>query len=237
LITKAFLLAAGLGTRLRPLTNTIPKCLIPICDKPLLGWWIDLMEKHGIKEVLINLHHLSEQVMIFVNSYPTKIKFLFFYEKKLLGSGGTLRENKDFIKNENAFFILYADNLTNYDLTLFYKFHEKKNQLLSMALFTTDNPQICGIAALDESDLINSFEEKPKLPKSNQANGGLYIAKPEVIDLIPELEITDIGFHLLPQLVGRMAGWKTNDYLIDIGTFDNLQKATREWYKIIEKEK
>lgn len=237
MITKAFLLAAGLGTRLRPLTNIIPKCLVPICDKPLLGWWIDLMEKHGIKEVLINLHHLSEQVIFFINSYPTKIKFRFFYEKKLLGSGGTLRENKGFIKNEKAFFILYADNLTNYDLTLFYEFHEKKEQLLSMALFTTDTPQICGIAAVDENDIVFSFEEKPKLPKSNQANAGLYIAKPEVIDLIPNLEITDIGFHLLPQLVGKMAGWKSNNYLIDIGTFDNLYKANSEWSKITKKEK
>ena len=234
MITKAFLLAAGLGTRLRPLTNSIPKCLIPICNKPLLGWWIDLMEKHGIKEVMINLHHFSEQVKAFIKSYPTNLQFIFFYEKKLLGSGGTLRENKEFIKNENAFFIFYADNLTNYDLTLFSDFHEAKEQLLSMALFKTDNPRICGIATLDENNIIINFEEKPKFPKSDLANAGLYITKPEVIDLIPNLEITDIGFHLLPRLVGKMAGWKSNKYLIDIGTFNNLNKANREWSKIIK---
>ncbi len=235
MITKAFLLAAGLGTRLRPLTNTIPKCLVHVCDKPLLGWWIDLMEKHGIKEVLINLHHFSEQVIAFIQTYPTKIRFHFFYEKNLLGSAGTLRENKEFIKRENAFFIFYADNLTNYDLTFFSEFHEKKGQLLTMALFRTDNPQICGIAALDENNIIISFEEKPKFPKSNLANAGLYIANPEVIDLIPNLEVTDIGFHLLPELVDKMAGWKSENYLIDIGTFDNLNKANQEWSKIIEK--
>jgi mannose-1-phosphate guanylyltransferase len=232
LITKAFLLAAGLGTRLRPLTDTIPKCLVPICDKPLLAWWIDLMEKHGIQEVLINLHHLSEQVIAFIESYPTKIKFHFFYEKKLLGSAGTLRENKEFVKNENSFFILYADNLTNYDLTLFSKFHEKNKQPLSMALFKTDNPKICGIAGLDKNNIVTSFEEKPLFPKSNLANAGLYIAKPEVIDLIPNLEITDIGFNLLPQLVGKMAGWESDDFLMDIGTFENLNKANKECYKI-----
>jgi mannose-1-phosphate guanylyltransferase len=232
LITKAFLLAAGLGTRLKPLTDTTPKCLVPICNKPLLAWWIDLMEKHGIEEVLINLHHLSEQVISFIESYQTKIKFHFFYENKLLGSAGTLRENKEFVRNENSFFILYADNLTNYDLNLFSKFHEKKNQPLSMALFKTDNPKICGIAALDENNIVTSFEEKPEFPKSNLANAGLYVAKPEIIDLIPNLEITDIGFNLLPQLVGKMAGWESDDFLMDIGTFENLNKANKECYKI-----
>lgn len=235
MITKAFLLAAGLGTRLRPFTDKVPKCLVPIYDKPLLGWWIDLLEKHGVEEVLINLHHLGDQVTAFINSYPTIIKFRFFYEEKLLGSAGTLRDNKEFIKNEKAFFILYADNLTNYDLTLFSEFHEKSNLPFSMALFETTKPQMCGIAELDENDVVTSFEEKPKYPKSSLANAGLYIAKPEILDLIPGLEITDIGFHLLPQLVGKMAGWRSNNYLIDIGTIDNLNKANNEWLSIINK--
>jgi mannose-1-phosphate guanylyltransferase len=235
LITKAFLLAAGLGTRLKPLTDKIPKCLVSICGKPLLGWWIDLMEKHGIEEVLINLHHLSEHVVTYINSYPTKIQFHFFYEKKLLGSGGTLRENKEFVKNEKAFFIFYADNLTNYDLTLFSMFHKKNEQLLSMALFETDNPQASGIAELNENNIIIDFVEKPKVPKSNLANAGLYVATPQVIDMIPNLKVTDIGFHLLPKLIGKMSGWRNNNYLIDVGTIEKLNKANNEWSKIIKK--
>jgi len=234
LITKAFLLAAGLGTRLRPITDRIPKCLVPICQKPLLGWWIDLMEKHKIKEVVINLHHLGDQVEKFINDYPTKIKFHFFYEEKLLGSGGTIRENKDFVQNEESFFILYADNLTNYNLTAFSEFHREKKQLLSMALFETDKPSDCGIAKVSKKNIVIDFEEKPKFPKSNLANAGLYIAKPDIIDLIPNLETTDIGFHLLPKLVGKMAGWETNGFLIDIGTIENLNKANNECSKIIE---
>lgn len=234
MITKAFLLAAGLGTRLKPITDKIPKCLVPICGKPLLAWWIDLMEKHGIKEVLINLHYLGNQVEKFLNSYPTKIKFELFYEEKLLGSGGTLRENKDFVKNEESFFILYADNLTNFDLTLFSEFHKNSKQLLSMALFETENPTMCGIAELNDKNIIINFEEKPKNPKSKLANAGLYVANPEILGIIPNEEITDLGFHLLPKLVGKMAGWKTNDFLIDIGTVENLNKANLEWSKILE---
>jgi len=234
LITKAFLLAAGLGTRLKPVTDQIPKCLVPICGKPLLAWWIDLMERHGIKEVLINLHYLSNQVEEFLNSYSTQIKFHLFYEEKLLGSGGTLRENKNFVKDEKAFFILYADNLTNYNLTLFSDFHEKNKQLLSMALFEARDPKMCGISELDDNNIIINFEEKPQYPKSNLANAGLYVANPEILDLIPNQGVTDIGFHLLPKLIGSMAGWKTNDFLIDIGTLENLNKANTEWAKIIE---
>jgi len=232
--TKAFLLAAGLGTRLKPITDKIPKCLVPICGKPLLGWWIDLMERHGIKEVLINLHYLSNQVEEFLNSYSTQIKFHLFYEEKLLGSGGTLRENKNFVKDEKAFFILYADNLTNYNLTLFSDFHEKNKQLLSMALFEARDPKMCGISELDDNNIIINFEEKPKYPKSKLANAGLYIAKPAIIDLIPNMEVTDIGFHLLPKLIGSMAGWKSKNFLMDIGTLENLNKANKDWSKIIK---
>lgn len=233
---KAFLLAAGLGTRLKPLTDSIPKCLVNINNKPLLAWWIQLFEKHGVGEVLINLHHHSEKVRTYIESLDTKIKFQFFFEKKLLGSAGTLRENKNFVKDEKHFFICYADNLTNYDLSGFLEFHKKNTNPFSMALFRTDTPTTKGIALLNENNVIIDFEEKPKIPKSNLANAGLYISSPEILEMIPEYEVTDIGFHLLPQLIGRMNGWKTEDYLRDIGNPSDLAKAEKEWIAIIKGE-
>lgn len=233
---KAFLLAAGCGTRLRPVTNSIPKCLVPINNKPLLLWWVELFEKHGVNEVLINLHHFPEQVIDFINGLVTPIKFHFFKEEKLLGSGSTLRLNKKFAENESEVLIAYADNLTNYNLTRFREFHIMNNKIFSMALFNTANPSSCGIAQLDTNNIIIEFEEKPNYPKSNLANAGLYFAKPEVLDMIPDIEQADIGFHLLPLLVNRMAGWKTDDYLIDIGTIENLRKAEMEW-PLFNKEK
>jgi mannose-1-phosphate guanylyltransferase len=233
---KAFLLAAGLGTRLRPLTDKIPKCLAPICGKPLLGWWIELFEKHGIDGVLINLHHFPEAVKEYINLRSTSVKFHFSFEKKLLGSGGTLRENKLFIKNEDVFFIFYADNLTNYNLSNFLNFHNSHSNPFSMALFKTANPTAKGIALLNENKTIIDFEEKPANPKSNLANAGIYISTPPILDLIPDYELTDIGFHLLPQLIGRMNGWETSDYLIDIGTHDDLKQAEKDWCKTLDKE-
>ena len=153
---KAFLLSAGYGTRLKPLTNNIPKCLVPICGKPLLAWWMDLFEKHGINEVLINTHYLADEVREFIeyyNAQKTGVTLIESYEKDLLGSGGTVAINKSFIKNEEKFLICYADNLTNIDLSELIKFHTKKQGILTMGLFYTNNPKECGIAAIDSHDL------------------------------------------------------------------------------------
>jgi len=232
---KAFLLAAGLGARLKPITDSIPKCLVPVCGKPLLGWWIDLFKKHYIDEVLINLHHFPEKVKEYLNSNSEGIKFHFFYEEALLGSAGTLRENKNFVKNEKEFFILYADNLTDVNLSAFLEFHRSHNNFFSMGLFKSQNPSACGIALVNDEGVINDFEEKPKNPKSNLASAGIFLSAPQVLDLIPKKEITDIGFHLIPKLVKRMNGWLINDYLIDIGTQKNLKKAEVKWASLVKK--
>lgn len=234
---KAFVLAAGLGTRLRPITNNVPKCLVPVCGKPLLGWWLELLYKHGITEILINLHYLPGQVVEFINTVTIPIKIKTVFEKELAGSGGTLRNNKDFVRNEDDFFVVYADNLTNYNLSEFYRFHRENGMDFSMALFRAGNPSACGIATLNENCTIVDFQEKPKNPKSDLANAGLYIMKPHILDIIPDKPLTDIGFDLLPQLVGKMAGWESKDFLMDIGTLENLKRASEIWQELIDKEK
>ena len=230
---KAFLLAAGIGSRLRPITDEIPKCLVPIKGKPLLGWWFDLLELHNIDEVLINLHYLPELVVDFVKTYDTKVKVHFYFEKELLGSAGTLRENKEFVKNEDAFFILYADNLTNVNLSRFYEDFKMRNSLFSMALFDSDKPEMCGIATLDRDNKIIDFIEKPKFPSSNLANAGMYLAMPKVLDLIPDGDVVDFGYEVLPKLKGMMYGYKLNEYILDIGTLENLKKAENSWKSLI----
>jgi len=224
---KSFLLAAGLGTRLRPLTNTIPKCLVQVAGKPLLEWWILLFEKYGINEVLINTHYLSEQVEEYISNYKSDIKFELFYEKNLLGSAGTIRANKDFIQNEK-FLIVYADNLTNFNIRKFVKFHKSHKLPFSVALFKTDMPKTKGIVELDKDNRVISFEEKPRNPKSNLANAGIYIAEPEIINLIDK-DISDIGCDILPRLVGNMQGFYDDYYLLDIGTHKHLEQAKKEW--------
>lgn len=229
---KAFLLAAGYGTRLRPLTDTIPKCLVPIQGRPMLGWWFELLRGHGISEVLVNTHYLPEPVREFIaqqNRAHDGLTAYEYYEPELLGSGGTIRANRDFVAGEESFLICYADNLTNADLSAFERFHCTHDGVLSMALFHTNLPHQCGIAALDQTARITEFEEKPTHPKSDLANAGMYLARQAVFDLLPEKPVLDFGKDVLPRLIGHMFGWQTEGYLIDIGTMENYERANKEW--------
>ena len=233
---KAFLLAAGLGTRLRPLTLSVPKCLVPINGKPLLQWWIELFKKHGISEVMINTSYLRDQVAEFIhknNSSNSGVTLYETYEEQLLGSGGTVRNNKQFVQNEESFMIAYADNLTDTDLSAFQSFHRDicipNNGILSMALFRTNLPKQCGIAELDSDSRIRAFTEKPEHPVSNLANAGIYIARREIFDYLHDAELLDFGKDVLPKLTGKMFGWENTGYLLDIGTPENYNKAQLEW--------
>ena len=231
---KTFLLAAGYGTRLRPITETIPKCLVPIQGQPLLGWWFSLLRRHGVTEVLVNTHYLPEAVREFMAEYRKRDTGLIIheaYEPQLRGSGGTIRENRAFVKDEDDFLICYADNLTDANLTAFQAFHREHGGVLSMALFRTNVPEQCGIAEIDEQHRVTSFVEKPEHPPSNLANAGMYIANQRIFDFLdPDKPLLDFGRDVLPQLTGQMYGWHTQGYLRDIGTMENYLRANEEWF-------
>jgi len=227
---KAFLLAAGVGARLRPLTDTLPKCLVPVGDTPLLGIWFRLLAQHGVNAVLVNTHHLAAQVEAYVSSQPVSgLDVTLVYEEELLGSAGTVAANRGFVENEEAFFILYADNLTNVDLSDMYRFHRNKQSPFTMGLFETSEPRECGIASLDETGRVRAFIEKPVQPESNLANSGLYVAGPSLFDLLPEHGFADFGFDVIPLLVGKMYGYPIGQYFCDLGTPERLARARRDW--------
>jgi mannose-1-phosphate guanylyltransferase len=227
---KAFLLAGGMGRRLRPLTDDCPKCLVPIAGKPLLNYWLYLCKRHGITELLINLHHHTELVESYLrNLVNGGIKLVLFREKQLLGSGGTIAANADFICRERDFYILYADNLTNVNLTSLLEYHRAHDGVVTMGLFRTPAPDQCGIVELDSRGLITSFLEKPARPRSDLANAGVFVASPKLLTYIPEDQVVDLGHHVLPKLVGRMYGYVIEEYLQDIGTMENYLDALRQW--------
>ncbi len=237
---KAFLLAAGKGTRLKPYTDSIPKCLIPIHGKPLLEIWLDHLRLQGVQEVLINTHHHAHQVEAFVHSYSHRrdIHIVLSNEPELLGSAGTIWLRRDFVDSEDDFMIFYADNLTSVDLKQFAKFHRKcrrKNGILTMGLFHAPNPRACGIAEMDSDQKILAFTEKPENPISNLANAGIYLASREIFEFFPSTSletsasVLDFGHHILPLLASRMYGYPITEYLRDIGTIESYQQALTEW--------
>lgn len=236
---KAFLLAAGAGTRLRPLTDRIPKCLVPIHGVPLLEIWLKLFEKYEIKEVLINTHHMAEAVERFVADAGGRVapKIRLAHEARLLGSAGTVLANRPFVADGADFLIAYADNLTDLNIAQMAAFHaraRKMGGLLTMGLVRAPDPTACGIAALDDGGRIVRFEEKPEQPESDLANAGLYMAAAGLPDAMESLApesggVFDFGFHVLPKLTGRMFGYPIPEYLRDIGTPAAYEAAQREW--------
>ncbi|WP_281254502.1 nucleotidyltransferase family protein [Paenibacillus rigui] len=222
-------MAAGLGTRLRPLTNQMPKCLVPIKGKPLLEIWLELLEKHGVTEVLINLHYKAEMVHVFLQQYNGPIRVHCVYEEQLLGSAGTIRENQAFVQAGEPFFIINADNLTNINLTRMMEAYLANPSILFMALFQSADPQSCGIAVLGERQMITGFVEKPVQPKSNLANAGIYIADERLFSYLTKDTPADLGTDVFPQLIGIMKGYMLSEYLLDIGTMEAYLKAQEEW--------
>jgi len=225
---KAFLLAAGKGTRLQPLTFKTPKCLVPICGKPLIEYWFDLFKIYGINEILLNTSHLAGEVQSYVNSHSGNIEINVTYEKMLLGSGGTIKENWDFIEGENEFFIFYADNLTNVNLGNILDFHNENDKDFTLGLFRVPNPEECGIVLMDDDMTITSFIEKPENPSSNLAFAGIMLGSPGLIDYFPERDVFDLGHDVLPSLVGHASGYIFDDYLLDVGTPEKLTQAEND---------
>jgi mannose-1-phosphate guanylyltransferase len=227
---KAFLLAAGMGKRLRPLTNDRPKCMIPVAGKPLLHYWLYLCKRYNIKELLINLCHHPSLVEDYLSKLdPDSLHIEIFHEDQLLGSGGTVAANADFIEGERDFYILYADNLTNVNLESLLDFHRSHDGLVTMGLFRTPVPEQCGIVELDARGQVISFQEKPAHPRSNLANAGVLVATPDLLSYIPEGRDIDLGHHVLPRLVGRMHGYVIEEYLQDIGTMEKYLDALKQW--------
>ncbi|HEY6351049.1 MAG TPA: nucleotidyltransferase family protein [Candidatus Angelobacter sp.] len=222
---KAFLLAAGSGTRLRPLTDDLPKCLLPIQGVPLLQIWLENCRAAGIHDVLINVHAHADKVREFAARQKCGVRLTIVEERELLGSAGTLAENRQFVANEESFFVLYADVLTDLDLREIQAFHRRKNMMATLGVYQVLDPGRCGIVSMDQDDIIERFVEKPGHPESNWAFSGIMLASPQVIDLIPAKRPTDIGFDLLPQLAGKMAAYRITSYLLDIGTPENYADA------------
>lgn len=228
---KALLLAAGLGTRLRPITNTIPKCLVPINGKPLLEYWLENLTYAGVTEFLINTHYFNQQVEDFINTSKYKNHVTLVYEEELLNTAGTILANKTFFKNE-AFLLVHADNLCFCDFSAFIDSHKKriKETEITMMLFKTDTPSSCGIVELDQNNIVQGFYEKIQNPPSNLANGAVYICEASIISFLESLNKKEIDFSLdvIPTYIGKINTYLNDIYLKDIGTIQNYALAQVE---------
>ena len=225
---RALLLAAGLGTRLRPITNTIPKCLVPISGTPLLQIWLERLTEADIESFLINTHYLSDQVKAFVEESSFRKKIQLVHENNLLGTAGTLIDNLDFFQGEDGL-LIHADNYCLADIGAFEHAHINRplGCVMTMMTFRSDEPSSCGIVEVDEAGVVIGFHEKVENPPGNLANGAVYILSAALLKKMgTELKyITDFSTEVLHRFKGQIFSHEISDVFLDVGTPDRYKKA------------
>jgi len=235
---RALLLAAGLGTRLQPLTDNIPKCLIEIDKKPLLEYWIAMLYKGGVSPLLVNIHHHADKVVNFIKNSPYTAFVTTVHEEKLFGTGGTLLKNRSFFDNEpnEPFLLVHADNLSIFDVKAFVNSHQNRPPgcEITMMTFKTPTPQTCGIVEIDEKGRVRAFHEKVANPPGNMANGAVYIVEPSIFNYLKGLnkEFIDFSTGVIPYYMGRIYAFHNDVYHRDIGTIESYEMACQEFPKI-----
>ncbi|NLI92284.1 MAG: NDP-sugar synthase [Peptococcaceae bacterium] len=228
---KAMILAAGIGTRLRPLTDPIPKPMVPILNTPVMEYSVKLLKQHGINQIVANTHYNAHYIEDYFGHGETfGVQLDYSFEKELLGTAGGVKNNRQFL-NE-TFFVLSGDALTDIDLTEMYKFHKENQSLATIALKSVKDVSNYGVVVTDRTGRILAFQEKPNKQEalSNVVNTGIYLFEPEIFDFIPD-GFYDFGRELFPKLLeigARFFGYVTRDYWCDIGALDVYRKAHRD---------
>lgn len=242
LTSKAMILAAGEGTRLRPLTLDTPKALLPVGGLPLIQHQLAWLKSHGIQEAAINLHHLGEKIKDFLgNGSRWGMRISYSPEETLLGTAGGVKRMEHFFPD--TFVVLYGDILTNFDLSAMVNFHQQKSAVATLVIFEAANPWEVGVVEMDREGRILGFEEKPQssvpspqsLVSSPQspvlASGGVYVLEKQVLDHIRAQGFSDFAYDIFPKLIrlglplyGYVLSSKDH-FIIDIGTWDKYREA------------
>ncbi len=234
---KAMILAAGLGTRLRPLTDNIPKCLIPLGGRPLIDWTLQWLHRYGVTECMINLHYLHEKVCSFVgdgSQYGLHVRFSF--EPELLGTAGAIKKVESFF--DRPFFVIYSDNFSQWDLGKLRLAYETKDSKAVIAVHWREDVIQSGMVEMDGDNRILRFVEKPKPESitSHYANAGFYFLDPGVLDYIPENEFFDFAFDVFPKMLQegkKIHAVKMEDPIIGIDTIESYKKANELALKLL----
>ncbi len=225
---RALILAAGLGSRLRPITESIPKPLMPIFGRPLLEYWLEILWKNEVRDVVVNYHYMPDLMRSFLSRERFEGWVTGFYEPDLLGTAGTVREVLR-RSSDRPLLLLHGDNLCSCDFNDFLTFHDQRRPKLasmSMMTFRTESPKECGIVELDDDGLVIAFHEKVAHPPSSLANAAIYVIDRPVQDwILNNCKGTDFSADVVPNFLGHIATWENRGTLIDIGTIKNLKKA------------
>ena len=231
---KTFILAAGLGTRLRVLGLDMPKVMVPIGGKPLLEHHIALFKRQGIREFIVNLHHLSEKITdYFGDGSKFGVKITYSREPQLLGTAGAVKKMEAELRG-GTFIVFYGDNLVRVEFAPLVEFHRAHKALVTIGLFESPEPWTGGVVETDASGRVLRFIEKPdpKQVSTNLISTGIFVIEPQVLDEIPVGQFCDFGKDVFPKLLAKrlpVYAIKPDAYIQDVGTPDRLAKAQRDF--------
>lgn len=227
---KAMILAAGEGRRMRPLTDSLPKPMLPVGGRPLVERLIGLLREHGVREVAINLHHQPHALTAHVgDGTRLGVRVVYSLEETALGTAGGVKRMQAFLRDD-PFFVLYGDVFTDMSLSALASFHRKRRAALTMALYQPETHGECGVTKLGKDDRILDFVEKPEAgtEPSRWANAGVYVVEPSILRHIPPNRPFDFGADLFPLLLERavpLFGYISDASVIDIGTRRGYARA------------
>jgi mannose-1-phosphate guanylyltransferase len=231
-MTSALLLAGGYGTRLRPLTDALPKCLVPIRGRPLIDFWVSALVRADVKRIVVNTHYLAELVLRYLskNRYSEFIEIS--HEPRLLGTGGSLLKHRGLF-DSGPVLVAHADNLSALDVAAVLLAYKQRPVGCDhiMVVFRSGAPSTCGIVEIDGRRIVTKFQEKPANPKSNLANAAVYVFGPKILPLLESCDgdQIDLSTEIIPRLVGRIQAVDVGAYHEDIGTMDRWRRAQDEY--------
>ncbi len=225
--SKAFILAGGMGTRLRPITYEIPKALIPLKGKPLIEHMIELLRDAGLRDIIISIGYLGDKIKEHLgNGSKFGVNIDYVNESEPLGTGGPLKLAKPLLND--TFVMMNGDEYKMVDIADMYEFHKQQGALATIGLTTVSEPSKYGVAELKGTRVVG-FKEKPKDPQSNLINAGIYILEPEVIDMLPNGK-SMIETDLFPKLArkGELSGYHFEGPWYDLGDLQRYEHAIKE---------
>jgi mannose-1-phosphate guanylyltransferase/phosphomannomutase len=227
---KAMVLAAGAGTRLRPLTYETPKPMVPVVNRPVIHHVLDNLLRHGVKDVMVNLYAHADQVRGYCGDGSRwSLHVRYSHEPKLLGTAGAIKKVEPFLKG-GTFCVMSGDGLSDIDLTAMLLFHRKRRSMATMAIKAIDSRFEYGVTLTEPSGRIKGFLEKPSWGDvfSNKVNTGIYIFEPEVFRYIPKGQVYDFGHQLWPKLLKLrkpIFAYETKSYWTDVGNLTEYRRS------------
>lgn len=232
-MTRAMVMAAGAGTRLHPLTHDVPKPMVPICNRPVIEYTVENLRKHGVREIIFNLHSHPDQVRgHFQDGSAFGVKISYSPEARLMGTAGGVKKAESFL-NTGTFLVMSGDGLTRVDITRLLTFHRKSRSLGTMGLKDIDSRFDYGVTIVNTFGRIKKFIEKPYWSDvfSNQVNTGIYVFEPSIFKKMPSNEVYDFGHQLWPKMLKNgdpIFGFPVKAYWCDVGSLSEYRRAQRD---------